>query len=124
MAIRSARIECTPVGSAGAATVTVDSRTINGIISGIKVDFTGVDATTTVTITETGGMGQNILTLAAGNTDGTYYPTAPASTQAGADVDVAVVRAPITIAGSALRVVVALSNAVTNGVVVTVYWVE
>ncbi len=121
MAIRSVRIPCTPVGSAGSATVTVESGVVQGIITGVKVDFTGVDNTTTVTITESEGMQQNILTLAAGNTDGTYYPTAPASTQAGADVDAAVVRVPITIAGAKIRVVVALSNAVTNGVVVTVY---
>lgn len=117
-------LRCTPVGSAGSATVTVDSIPVRGIISGVKVDFTGVPNTTTVTITELGGMNQNILTLAAGNTDGVYYPTAPASTQAGADVDAAVVRVPITLSGTAIRVVVALSDAVTNGVVVTVYWVN
>ncbi len=121
MAIRSVRIPCTPVGSAGSATVTVESGVVQGIITGVKVDFTGAPATTTVTITESEGMQQNILTLAAGNTDGTYYPTAPASTQAGADVDAAVVRVPIIITGNKIRVVVALSDAVTNAVVVTVY---
>ncbi len=124
MAIIAKRIPCTTVGSAGSATVTVNSDTVQGIISGVKVDFTGVPNTTTVTITEEGGMQQNILTLAAGNTDGTYYPTAPASTQPGADVDAAVVRVPITLAGSSIRVVVALSDAVTDGVVVTVYLVN
>ncbi len=117
-------IKCTPVGGAGSATVTVDSIPIRGIISGVKVDYVGVPNTTTVTITEAGGMQQNILTLAASNTDATYYPTAPASTQAGADVDAAVVRVPITLVGTSIRVVVALSNAVTDGVVVTVYWVN
>lgn len=121
--MRWAVISVTTTGSAGSAVGTAYSDlVVSGIVTGVKVDYNGsAPNTTTVAITEDGGMQQNILTLAAGNTDGTYYPTAPAHTQAGAEVDAAVVRAPLTVAGSKIKVVIGASNALTDAVIVTVY---
>lgn len=85
--IRDYRIRCTTAGSAGSATVTAYSEeVIQGIVTAVKVDYhASAPTTTTVVITEDGGMQQSILSIGAGAVkDIIRYPTAPAYTQANA----------------------------------------
>lgn len=119
--IRAYQIRCTTAGSAGSATVTAYSEeVIQGIVTAVKVDYNTPITTTTVVITEDGGMQQSILSVGAGAvTDIIRYPTAPAYTQANAAVSGVVV--PIMLAGSKVKVVVALSDALTDAVIVTIY---
>lgn len=122
MGMGSVRIPVTVAGAAGSATGTAYSETIQGVITGVKVDYVTAITTTTVVITEEGGMNQSILSIAAGAvTDIIRYPTAPAHTQTGTEVGATTVRVPITLAGSSIKVVVALSDALADAVIVTVY---
>lgn len=65
----------TAAGSPGSATATHDIN-VNGKIYAIKLDYTGLPATTDVTLSE--GTTE-VLSRANSNTDETFYPRLPAT---------------------------------------------
>lgn len=91
---------------------------ISGIVTAIRVDFTGAPNTTTVVVSAEGGVASSItlLSLSAGNTSATYYPTIPSQTTAGAAVQAGVVQ-PIYIDCTHLKVVIANGDSDTVVVV-------
>ena len=114
------RIVLTPVGAAGSATATAYSTlAMQGFVTAIRVTSVGVPNTATIAITEDGGMKQSILALAAAYADGVYNPTAEADTQAGAAVVGS--RWLIFLAGSKVKVVVALADAAADAVTIDIY---
>lgn len=69
------RVKLTATVATGETTATATSDAIYGLIMSIYIDYTDVEATTTVDIDEVGGPARKVLDLAAGNTDAAYYPT-------------------------------------------------
>jgi hypothetical protein len=116
-------LNATTVGSAGAATVTVYTPILHGWVHAIKTDYhASAPATTTVVYSEDGGAGRSILSLAAGNTDATDYPQVLAQGADGADLTA--IYTPVYISGRRIKMVVALSDALTNAVVATIITVD
>jgi hypothetical protein len=69
------------------ASATIQTRPPSGWLYAVKHDYTGVPGTTTVSYTEAGGAGRTIFNSPAGNTDDTWYPSAPVDNQVGVAVD-------------------------------------
>lgn len=110
------RIPVTTTGSAGSATGSTTTAAYSGIITAVKLDYSGsAPATTDVTLSEVGGGGRTLLTVTNNNTSAAYYPTVEAQDTSG--VGVSGVRWPIALGGTALKVDVAGSDPLTNAVV-------
>ena len=107
------------VGADGAALGEVESQPITGFVESVQVDHHGTPATTVVAITEVDGMARNILVLAAGNTDGLYYPRVAVHDTTGAPIADAP-PARIYLPGTKIKVAVTLSNAINPAVTVRV----
>ncbi len=115
------RIKITTSGAAGSATGSgmIDMPQRGYQIDAIRVDYTGVPATTDVTITEDGGLGQTVLTLTNNNTTKVARPRVLLQDTSGANLTA--VYAPIYIPGRRLLVSVAQADAAADAVMVTVY---
>lgn len=116
-------IRVTTTGSAGSATGTgISELPFSGFVMGIKVDYDdSAPATTTVVITENGGLGRTILTLGAANTDAIYNP----QFQIMDDDGVAqTLYSPFYISSQSLLVTIAGADALTNAVVVSTVILE
>lgn len=86
--LRVYSVNVTTSGSAGSATGSGVSAVILGKVLGIWVDYTGMPATTDVTIKSTGGAppSYNILVLTNTNTDAFHLPRKQCSDNAGAAI--------------------------------------
>jgi len=111
------------LGANGSATGTttytppVQRATIEGFLTGIKLDFAATaPASTVVKIEEVGGLGRTLLTAPAGNTDILYYPTVPEHDAAGA---LPGGRMYPHLECTGIKVTVTLSNALSPAVTVT-----
>lgn len=118
MKIDIVQLKVTTVGSAGSAagSATTDTR-VNGRILAVHVDYTSQPATTDVTLASTLPT-QTILTLTDSNTDALDYPRKLVQGATGADLTA--IYDNFIVAGY-LTATVAQGDAVTDGVVVTVY---
>lgn len=112
------QIKVTTVGSAGSAagTATYGAK-VNGKILAVEVDYTSQPATVDVTLTST-LPAQTILTLTSTNSDALDYPRKLVQGTDGADLTA--IYDKFIVAGL-LTVTVAQGDAITDGVVVTVY---
>jgi len=96
-------IPVTTVGANGAATgsETTDFDFPTAFLDAIAVEFGATaPATTTVVVAESEGLGRTLLSLAAGNTDKTYYPRHLLHKEDGTDDtvrDMFVIQGPISI---------------------------
>lgn len=114
------RVAVTTTGAAGSATgsaQTIDLPLGSWLI-GVRVDYhASAPATTDVTISETDGLGQTLLTLTDNNTDGVYYPVTEICDDEGTAItgsyNMYAVEGPLTVA-------VAGCDALTDAVVVTI----
>lgn len=116
-------IRVTTTGSAGSAagTGTLPFKLAMAAIDAIKVDYhASAPATTDVTITETEGLQQTVLTLTDNKDDGTYYPRHAIHDPTGAAISGAGL---ITVEGQ-LQVAVAGCDPLTDAVVVTIRTLE
>lgn len=78
MAVRTYRITATASGSAGSATGSgTSSEPIMGELLAVYLDYTGLPATTDVTLAHI-GPARTLLTVSNNATDGWYTPRAPA----------------------------------------------
>lgn len=117
-------IPVTTTGSSGSATGNAtysppNSAAIQGIITGIGIDYhASAPNTTVVRIEEVGGLGRTIVTMPAGNTDKYIVPGLTMQNATGADISGAV--APFATWATGIKVTVTLSNALSNAVVVRV----
>lgn len=110
-------------GSAGSASGTGTTPTpVRGLIYAVKVDYNGsAPATTLVDLDETGGLGQKILDLAAGNTDKVLYPRTAENQNDGTALSH---YTHYYVDGHYLTLSVANCNALTNAVIATVQVIE
>ncbi len=116
---RFQQVTVTTTGTAGSATGYAETDQYHGELWALKMDFSGdAPGTTTVVVAEIGGAAETILTLSAGNTDATYYPSSVVHTAAGAAVTNA--SRPILLTGTKLRITVANSDALAAALVVSV----
>lgn len=124
MGMNSYRVPVTTTGANGSATGTAIVQ-ISGFIEAIRVDYhASAPNTTTVDIDELDvngvvvGLGRKLMDLAASNTDAVIYPVVQNTNNAGAAVTGIYTR--YFVPNTPARVVVALSNALTDAVVVTI----
>lgn len=91
-------------GDAGSATGSKSTPALESgqVLEAIKVVYNGsAPATTDVVVSEAEGLQQTLLTLADGNTDGTYYPRHALHDEDGADgsgLDLFQVEGPLQVA--------------------------
>jgi hypothetical protein len=112
------QLRVTTVGSAGSATGSATTRMpVNGKIYAVHTDFTTQPATTDTTLTSTLPT-QTILTLTNTGTDALDYPRVLLQGATGADLTT--VYDKFIVAGY-LTVTVAQGDAITDGVIVTIY---
>lgn len=111
-------VSVTTTGEAGSATGTGQSAAINGSIHAIVVNYhASAPGTTTVDVDEVGGAARKLLDKAASATDVTHYPRVLVQDTTGANLTA--VYDTLALAGRAVTVTVALSDALTGAVVVT-----
>lgn len=117
-------LKVTTTGSAGAATGTATTELpLNGAVWELIVTFhASAPATTTVDVDEVGGASRKILDLAAGNTSASYRPRLVSHSVTGTASSS--YSEPFLITGRRVTVTVALSDALTNAVTVTLILLE
>lgn len=111
-------IAVTTTGDPGSATGsnTLGHELERMFLLGVKIDYhASAPATTDVTITEVGGLGQTLLTLTNVNTDGFYYPRVEVDDPTGTGLGV---YNPLMVEGD-VQVAVAGCDALTDAVSVT-----
>lgn len=109
------------VGANGAATGTLDSPNLDGLLLGFMIKYgAAIPVTTVITIVEVGGAARTLLTL-TGNTNG-YFPVMLQAVGAtGVALSGVYVNPPL---GHPLRVTVTLSNALADAVSLWLYLLE
>lgn len=111
-------VSVTTTGSAGAATGTATTEPINGELVAVRIDYhASAPNTTTVDLDEVGGAARKLLDKAGSATDVTHYPRVLMQGNTGSDLTGIYER--YALAGRAVRVTVAASDALTAAVVVT-----
>lgn len=123
MSIVTQTVTVTTTGTAGSATGTATSEPISGQLLAVKVDYhASAPGTTTVDVDEVGGMARKLVALAASNTDIVFHPALQATDNTGTPIAGAYVQPYIP--GRRVTVTVALSDALTAAVVVTLMYQE
>lgn len=116
--IREVQVTVTTTGTAGSATGTGLSDTINGMLMAAHINYhASAPATTTVDLDEVGGAGRKLLDKAASATDVVHYPRVLMQDNTGANLTG--IYEPFALAGRKVQVSVAASDALTGAVVVT-----
>lgn len=129
MMIKKTKIAVTTTGSAGSASGTgVSDTVIQGQILRVDVDYhASAPATTDITIAQTNeAIAANIVSKSNSNTDATYYPQVQVTDNGGTGLTydgTRVVSMPY-VACDTLTVTVSQCDALTNAVVVEVYYRE
>jgi hypothetical protein len=123
MRIAEYTVPISTVGSAGTASGSAYSDSINGELLAVRLDYSGsAPATTTVTVDEVGGAARRLLTKGASNADVTHTPRV--QMQDGNGVNVVGIYERFCLAGRKVLVSVALSDALTPAVTVTLIVLE
>lgn len=116
--IREVQVTVTTAGTAGSATGTGLSDTINGQLLAAHINYhASAPGTTTVDLDEVGGPGRKLLDKAGSNTDITHYPRVQMEGTTGSGLTG--IYEPFALAGRKVQVSVAASDALTGAVVVT-----
>ncbi len=113
-------INVTTTGSAGSATGAWKTKqAIEGFVEAIKITRNGsTPDTTTVIVTEVGGMGRTLATVTLSSASVTIYPTVQATDNTGAAVTGAYRR--LYVGGRMLNIAVAVSDAAADAVTVII----
>lgn len=116
-------IRVTTAGDAGSAEGEATTpRFIKGEIYAFGIEYhVSAPNTTTIEITEDGGLGRTLLTVAAGNTDLVVYPMWEATDAAGDPLN-PVVNIPIYIDALPITVAVDNADALTDAVTVKIVY--
>jgi hypothetical protein len=116
-------VSVTTTGSAGSATGSADTPSLDGEVIAVRLDYhASAPASTKVDIDEVGGSARKILNKAASATDVTHFPHQAVQDNTGAAITGGYER--FLLDGRKLRVTVTLSNALTGAVVATILVLE
>lgn len=123
MSILCEKVAVTTTGSAGSATGTGYSGSINGLLLGVYLDYNAsAPATTDVTIsTNVTAHGGTILTVSNNNSDGFYPVRVQAVDNTGTAISGVYELWPIS---GVVKIAVAQADALTNCVVAYLYYAE
>lgn len=116
--IREVQVTIDTTGTAGSATGSGLSDTMNGTLLAAHINYhASAPATTTVDLDEVGGAGRKLLDKAGSNTDVTHYPRVQMEGTTGSGLTG--IYEPFALAGRKVLVSVAASDELAAAVVVT-----